>query len=290
MNAPVIVGFDGSATARSAVHYGAREAQRRGCDLQITHALGWPVILPPFHAPYDLHDQGQRTAMLDLLAKVAHEVQEEHTSLSVTTRLLDGPASSILIDASRNAQLLAVGHRGSGGFPDLLTGSVATQVAGHTRCPAVIVRGDDQQPDDRPIVVGTDGSSGSRAAAEAAFTQARLRDAELVLAYHSARRSSAGAIATSNLPFWATVGDTAAGTHGISAHYPTVKYRTEIVSGDSAASALMNFSQRLAAGLLVVGSRGLGGFSGLLMGSTSRSLIDHAPCPVMVVPSARDAK
>ncbi|WP_229070899.1 universal stress protein [Actinoplanes sp. DH11] len=289
MNAPVVVGFDGSATARSAVHYSAREAKRRGCALQITHALSWPVILPPFHAPYDLHDQGPRAAMLDLLAKAAHEVQEEHTDLSVTTHLLDGSASAILLDASRFAQLLVVGHRGSGGFAGLLTGSVATQVAGHTRCPVVIVRGEDQLSDDGPIVVGTDGSSGSRAAAEAAFTQARLRDAELILTYHSARRSSAGAIATSTLPFWATVGDSAAGTHGISAQYLSVEYRTEVVSGDSPAAALMTFSQRVAAGLLVVGSRGLGGFSGLVMGSTSRSLIEHAPCPVMVVPSPRDA-
>jgi nucleotide-binding universal stress UspA family protein len=288
MNAPVVVGFDGSATALSAVLYGAREAKRRGCALQIIHALGWPVILPPFHAPYDQHDQGPRAAMLDLLAKAAHEVQEEHPDLPVTTHLLDGSASAILLDASRRAQLLVVGHRGSGGFAGLLTGSVATQVAGHAQCPVVIVRGD-HLSDDGPVVVGTDGSSGSRAATEAAFTQARLRDVELVLAYHSARRSSAGSIVTSTLPFWATIGDSAAGTHGISAQYPNVSYRTEVVSGDSPAAALMAFSQRVAAGLLVIGSRGLGGFRGLVMGSTSRSLIEHAPCPLMVVPSPNDA-
>jgi nucleotide-binding universal stress UspA family protein len=289
MNAPVTVGFDGSATARSAVHYGAREAQRRGCALQITHALGWPVILPPFHAPYDQHDQGPRAAMLELLAKVAHEVGEEHPHLSVTTHLLDGSASAVLLDASRSAQLLVVGHRGSGGFAGLLTGSVATQVAVHSQCPVVILRGDDSPSDGGPIVVGTDGSSGSRKAAEAAFTQARLRDAELVLAYQSARSSSAGAIATSDVPFWATIGDAAAGPHGISAQFADVRYRTEVLSGDSAAAALMSFSARISAGLLVVGSRGLGGFRGLVMGSTSRSVIDHAPCPVMVVPSAGDA-
>jgi nucleotide-binding universal stress UspA family protein len=42
------------------------------------------------------------------------------------------------------------------------------------------------------------------------------------------------------------------------------------------------------AGLLVVGSRGLGGFRGLMMGSTSRNLIERAPCPVMVVPAVHD--
>ncbi|MFC7535586.1 universal stress protein [Actinoplanes sp. GCM10030250] len=289
MNAPVVVGFDGSATARSAVHYGAREAQRRGCELHIEHVLGWPVILPPFHAPYDKYDQGPRTAMLDLLAKAAHEVQQEYADLPVTTHLLDGSAGAVLRDASRSAQLLVVGHRGSGGFAGLLTGSVATQVAGHAHCPVIVVRGDDHVSDDGPIVVGTDGSSGSRTAAEAAFAQARLRDTEVVLAHQPARRSSAGAIATSNLPFWATVGDSSAGAHGISDQHPDVEYRTEVVSGESAAAALITFSRRISAGLLVVGSRGLGGFSGLVMGSTSRSLIDHAPCPVMVVPSAPTA-
>ncbi|WP_328475089.1 universal stress protein [Actinoplanes sp. NBC_00393] len=282
MNAPVVVGFDGSATARSATLYAAREAQRRGTALQIIHALGWPVILPPFHAAYDLHDQGPRAAMLDLLAKAAHEVQQEHPTLQVTTQLLDGPAGATLLDASRNAQLLVAGHRGSGGFAGLLTGSVATQLAGHAHCPTVIVRGDDLS-DDGPVVLGTDGSSGARLAAEAAFAQARLRNAELVLAYQSARTSSAGAIVTSNLPFWATVGDAAAGAHGVSARYPSVDYRTEVVSADSAAAGLIAVSRRISAGLLVVGSRGLGGFGGLILGSTSRSLIDHAPCPVMVV-------
>ncbi|MEU4427442.1 universal stress protein [Actinoplanes sp. NPDC024001] len=285
MNAPVIVGFDGSETARSAVHYGAREAQRRGSELRIMHVLGWPVILPPFHAPYDQHDQGPRAAMLDLLAKAAHEVQQEHAGLKVTTHLLDGSASAVLLDASRSAQLLVVGHRGAGGFPGLLTGSVATQVAGHAHCPVVIVHDDDHLTGDGPIVVGTDGSSGARQAAEAAFQQARLRDTELILAYQTPRRSTAGAIATSTLPFWATVGDAAAGAHGAGARHPDVRYRTEVVSGDSAASALIALSARVEAGLLVVGSRGLGGFRGLVTGSTSRSLIDHAPCPLMVVPS-----
>lgn len=133
------------------------------------------------------------------------------------------------------------------------------------------------------------GSSGSRTAADAAFTQARLRDAELILAYQSAGTSPASAIATSDVPFWRAVGDSAADAHGISVRYPDVEYRTEVLSGDSAAAALMTLSRRTSASLLVVGSRGLGGFRGLVMGSTSRSLIDHAPCPVMVVPSDRDA-
>jgi len=286
MSAPVVVGFDGSATAQSAVHYGAREALRRGCGLRVVHAFGWPVILPPFHAPYDQHDQGPRAAMLDLLAQNAHEVRAAHPSLSVTTRLIDGSPGGVLVDVSRDAQLLVVGHRGLGGFTGLLVGSVAAQAAGHARCPVVVVRGDDP-PDGAPVVLGTDGSSGANRAAEVAFAQAQLRDVELILAHHQpVRRSSAGASVTGDPGFWATVGDPAAGALGVGARYPDVKYRTEVVPGASAASALITLARRTSAGLLVVGSRGRGGFRGLVTGSTSRNVIEHASCPVMVVPAA----
>ena len=191
MSAPVVVGFDGSATARSAVQYGAREALRRGCGLRIVHAFGWPVILPPFHAPYDQHDRGPRAAMLDLLAQTAYKVQADHPHLSVTTRLIDGSPGAILVGASRDAQLLVVGHRGLGGFSGLLVGSVAAQAAEHARCPVVVVRGD-CPPDAAPVVLGTDGSPGANRAAEVAFAQAQLRDVELILAHHQPARRRSG--------------------------------------------------------------------------------------------------
>jgi nucleotide-binding universal stress UspA family protein len=288
MNKPVVVGFDGSATAWSAVHYGAREALRRGCGLRIVHAFGWPVIGPPFHAPYDQHDQGPRAAMLALLAQTAHDVRADHPSLSVTTRLIDGSPGGVLVDVSREAQLLVVGHRGLGGFAGLLVGSVAAQASAHARCPIVVVRGDDPA-EGAPVVLGTDGSPGANRAAEVAFVEAQRRDVELILAHHQpARRTAAGAIATGDPGFWATVGDPAAGALGVGARYPDVKYRTEVVPGDSVASALTALARRTSAGLLVVGSRGLGGFRGLVMGSTSRNVIEQAPCPVMVVPAAHD--
>jgi nucleotide-binding universal stress UspA family protein len=289
MSAPVVVGFDGSAAALSAVHYGAREAQLHGSGLRIVHAFGWPVILPPFHAPYDQHDQGPRAAMLDLLAQTAHEVQADYPRVPVSTRLIDGSPGGVLVDASRDARLLVLGHRGLGGFAGLLVGSVAAQVTGHAHCPVVVVRGD-RPPDGAPIVLGTDGSPAANRAAEVAFAQAQLHDVELILAHHQpAGRSSAGATVASHPGFWATVGDPAAGAFGAGARYPDVKYRTEVVPGDSVASALIAFARRASAGLVVVGSRGLGGFRGLVMGSTSRNLIEHAACPVMVVPADHDA-
>ncbi|MFJ5599950.1 universal stress protein [Micromonospora parva] len=139
-------------------------------------------------------------------------------------------------------------------------------------------------------MLGTGGPPGANRAAEIAFAQAQLRDVELILAYpQPARRSSAGAIATGHPGFWVMVGDPAAGALGIGARHPDVKCRAEVVPGrDSVASALISFARRTSAKLLVVGSRGLRGFRGLVVGSTSRNVIEHAPCPVMVVPAVRD--
>jgi nucleotide-binding universal stress UspA family protein len=222
------------------------------------------------------------------LAQTARKVQVDHPDLSVTTRLVDGSPGAGLVRTSGEAQLLVVGHRGLGGFSGLLVGSVAAQAAAHARCPVVVVRGD--RPDDAaPIVLGTDGSTGANRAAEAAFAQAQLRDVELILAHHQpARRRPAEPIATGNPGFWATVGDSAAGALGVGARYPDVKYRTEVVPGDSVASALISLARDTSAGLLVVGSRGPGGFRGPVLGSTPRNVIEHAPCPVMVVPAVHD--
>lgn len=275
MNLPVVVGFDGSEAARSAVEHGAREALLRGCGLRLVHAFGWP-------APYDRVGQGPRVAMLTLLEQAAHDVRTGHPSLLVTTRLIDGSPGGVLVDASRDAQLLVVGHRGLGGFAGLLLGSVAAQVTAHARSPVVVVRGE-RPPEGAPVVLGTDGSPGANRAAEVAFAQAQRGDVELILAH----RQPLGAIEPG---FWATVGDSAAGALGVGARYPDVKYRAEVVTGDSVSSALIELARRTSAGLLVVGSRGLGGFAGLMMGSTSRNLIEHAPCPVMVVPHVHDGQ
>jgi nucleotide-binding universal stress UspA family protein len=141
MNASVIVGFDGSAPARVAVRYAADEALRRGCDLYLFHAFGWPLIYPPFGGGYDPHDRGPRVATQDLLAQTARDVEQEQPNLSVHTRLVDGSPGGVLVEASREAELLVVGHRGLGGFTGLLAGSVGIQAAGHALCPVVVVRG-----------------------------------------------------------------------------------------------------------------------------------------------------
>ena len=67
--------------------------------------------------------------------------------------------------------------------------------------------------------------------------------------------------------------------------YPDVKVHREVRTGEPPAVVISRLAHDVGAGLVVVGSRGIGGFRSLLVGGTSRTLVDHAPCPVMVVPT-----
>jgi len=291
MNAPVVVGFDGSSSARAAVQYGVREALLRGCGLRLVHAFSWPLIYPPFGAEYDPHDRGPRVAMLNLLKVMARDVQRDHPDLAVDTRIVEGSPGGVLVAASAEAAVLVVGHRGMGGFTGLLAGSVGIQLTGHAQCPVVVVRGKPAtaslQPGNGPIVLGFDGSPGAVMAADAAFAQAQRWAAELLVVHHHpphASRAEAAAAAAGNRPPPRATDEFAASLRVAAEAYPEVKYRTEVIPGDSAATTLIAASRSVDAGLLVVGARGVGGFRGLVMGSTSRSLVEHAPCPMMVIP------
>jgi nucleotide-binding universal stress UspA family protein len=292
MSAPVVVGFDGSSSARAAVQYGVGEALLRGCDLRLVHAFSWPLIYPPFGAEYDPHDHGPRVAMLKMLTAMARDVQRDHPDLAVDTRIVDGSPGGVLVAASSDATVLVVGHRGMGGFTGLLAGSVGMQTTGHAHCPVVVVRGKPTtaagpQPGGGPIVLGFDGSPSASMAANAAFAQAQRWGDELLVVHHhpphTARAEAEAAVAGHRSPR-CTTDEFAASLSVAAAGYADVMYRTEVVHGGSAATALIAAARSVDAGLLVVGARGVGGFRGLVMGSTSRSLVEHAPCPVMVIP------
>jgi nucleotide-binding universal stress UspA family protein len=284
MTGPVIVGFDGSTAAHDAVGYGAAEALLRGGELHLVHAFSWPLIYPPFGATYDPHDHGPRSAMLDVVSQTAREAERAHPGLSVRSRILDGSPGGVLVTASRDADLLVVGHRGTGGFPGLLAGSVGMQTAGHAHCPVVIVRGTARSAD-APVVLGVDGSPGARAAADAAFAQARRRSTELLIVHHRPPHSGRAETEAGHSPDPAAVHHVEASMRGVADRYRDVRWRMEVHGGDSAAAALMAAADDCGAGLVVVGSRGIGGFRAMVMGSTVRTLIEHAPCPVMAVPS-----
>jgi nucleotide-binding universal stress UspA family protein len=282
----VIVGVDGSPPAIRATEVAGELATRRGLPLQVMHVFSSPAMYPPFLPESPAIQVEPRALARKVLITAAEHVSELYTDLEVDTRLVEGHPAGALVDASRNAEFLVVGHRGLGGFTELLIGSVGVHVTTHAHSPVLVVRGEPGDPD-APVVVGVDGSMAARAAAEMAFQEARLRGSDLVVALAwPPARSWPAAVAAAGLPPQPGEIDPIEVSLGrISDRYPEVKVRRELRHGDSPTQVIAELATEVGAGLIVVGSRGVGGFHGLMMGGTCRALVDHAPCPLMVIPA-----
>ncbi|MEJ3653277.1 universal stress protein [Actinomycetes bacterium KLBMP 9759] len=285
---PVVVGVDGSDEALTAARWAAREAALRGAALRVVHAYGW---LPVDEADQltltdDVYAVLARAARARLATAVA-TARDEAPGVSVDGVLMPDYAVPRLVEETGAAQLVVVGHGRQRGLTGVLAGSTALSVSTHARCPVVVVRGDQALPSgsaaDRPVVVGVDGSPLSEAAIPFAFEAAALRGAPLV-AVHTWADTSAD-LSVWPLIDWAAVeveeqALLAERLAGWSAKFPDITVR-RVVRRDRPAAALLEVAA--AAQLVVVGSRGRGGFRGLLLGSVGTALIHHGPCPVAIV-------
>ncbi|GAA3293559.1 universal stress protein [Dactylosporangium vinaceum] len=278
----IVVGYDGSDPARQAVEWAADEAERTGCQLQIvnTYQVYWPG---PYYAAVGEQLEAARQAAEQLVSQMAAHVRERACGLDVIGLSIDAPAAATLLDlGDAGARLLVVGSRGAGGLSNLLMGSVSQQVATHAHVPVAVVRGRSTAADG-PVVVGVDGSASSEDALALAFAAAADRHTELIaVRIHATPPQPAlplpdieafeRAALDSSLEPWQE-------------RYPDVKVEALVAPG-RAAKALLGVSHT--AQLVVVGSRGHGGFAGLLLGSVGQQLMHHAECPVLIAHGRRD--
>jgi nucleotide-binding universal stress UspA family protein len=175
-----------------------------------------------------------------------------------------------------------------------MVGSVALHVAAHAHSPvAVIPMG--HRPGGGPVLVGVDGSANSMAAIAFAFDEAASRGVDLVAVLTFDDWATQG-MTSRPLPFsvaatqeqHAVMSEELAGWRE---KYPDVQVRQEVLRGQ-AADCLLGFAEHAPQAqrpqMIVVGSRGRGGLTGLFLGSTSHALICYATCPVVVVRPAQD--
>jgi nucleotide-binding universal stress UspA family protein len=152
----------------------------------------------------------------------------------------------------------------------------------------VVVRGTETAHG--PVVVGVDGSPTSEAALAFAFDEASTRGAVLVAVMTSQDFTVDSAYNVSRMAAdWAQVEEDerrllAQRLAGWQEKHPDVDVH-RVVLRDRPARALMRYAAQ--AQLLVVGSHGHGGFTGMLIGSTSQALVHHAPCPLAIVRPAK---
>jgi nucleotide-binding universal stress UspA family protein len=283
MTLPVTVGIDGSGAAERALGWAASEAVLRHAPLDVVHVSQF-ITVPPGVPPATSMNAAmaeERQKWLDEAATVVKAVAPE---VAVSTTLIDDQVLRALTTRSSQAQLLVLGSRGRGGFTELLAGAVAVALSAHARCPVAIVRGSIPDPTS-PVVVGIDGSATSDAALAFAVDEASLRSVPLV-AYHVWSDNS-HLPGVQGQPFvldWNAIREAEENVlterlAGVQDRYPEVEIR-RVVERDRPAHGLIRQSAR--AQLVVVGSRGRGGLTGMLLGSTSHALIHHAACPVVV--------
>jgi len=282
---PIVVGIDGSDSAQEAVSWAADEAARRGTGVRLVSAVHVPPSGYRAMAPLPLGFIDELKADADrAVAQARSAIQERHADLAVETVVPVASPAPALIEESKNALLLVLGSRGSGGFTGMLVGSTAVALATHGYCPVAVIRGN--RPATGPVVVGLDGSPTSEAAVALAFEEASLRGAELVAVHTWTEYASDVSYATARqfVVDWKAIE-----RHqvelldqqlaGWQAKYPDVHVR-RVVARDRPARCLLNESAD--AQLLVIGSRGHGGFTGMLLGSTSQALVYHATIPLLV--------
>jgi len=285
---PIVVGVDGSASARLAVTWAADEAAARHVPLRIVHANPWPSVRPQARLPVE-YQQPRLEFARELVQRSVAAAGAGHPALTVTSQLATATPIELMLDESRRAQLVVLGSRGLGGVSGMLLGSVAVAVASHGQCPLVVVRGSDLEaapPTDGPVVVGVDGTPNDTPALRFAFEFADRRGAPLTV-LHTWSDVPLDTPETDGHRFtdWSAVEE---GEHRLLAErlagwqqeFPDVKI-SKVVTRDRPVRSLLDAAAT--ARLLVVGSRGRGGFTGMLLGSTSQALLHHSPCPVAVV-------
>ncbi|MGW3784664.1 universal stress protein [Micromonospora chokoriensis] len=285
MNRPVVVGVDGSPSSLVAAEHAARAAQLRSRPLHLVHGFLHPLGYGVPLNPYDLGVPAPSEDAQKMLERTATELADRWPGLVVEVRQVAGGPGITMIEESRRADLVVVGSRGLGGFAGLLLGSVGSQVAAHAHCPVLVVRPDEQPiPVDAPVLVGVDGSESSRLAAGYAADEASLRDVPVVLVHvgpPTEGRTVPEEIEESQAAYQAdAVRLLADASAAVRAEHPDLVVREHPVRAAGAAQGLIEASGN--ASLLVVGTRGRAGFTGMLLGSVSQAAIQHAHCPVLV--------
>lgn len=287
----IVCAVDGSEASKTATKWAANTAVKRGIPLRLVSSYSMPQFLyaEGMVPPQELFDDLQNEAMgkIDEARRIAHETAPE---IKIGHTIVEGSPIDMLLEISKTATMIVMGSRGLGGLSGMVMGSVSAAVVSHAECPVVVVREDNELDETTkygPVVVGVDGSDVSQQATEVAFAEADARGSELV-AVHTwmdMQMQSSLAGVTAAQADWNEIEQQQIGLlekrlQPLVEKYPNVPVK-KVITRDRPVRALAEQSE--GSQLLVVGSHGRGGFKGMLIGSTSRALLQSAPSPLMVV-------
>jgi nucleotide-binding universal stress UspA family protein len=287
----IVVGVDGSPSSDMAVRWAAREAGMRNVPLSIVHvierppwglvALGGGAVPPPSEINEWRKAEGED--IISAAVELAKDSVQNGTLPQLHVAVYFSATGPALFDLSTHAQMIVVGCRGHGRLGRVLLGSVSTGLIHHAHCPVAVIHDEipvASQPSQLPVVVGIDGSPASELATAIAFDEASWRGVELI-ALHAWSDAHVSDIPSIEWSAQQAVGEEALAERlaGWRERYPDVAVRRRIVL-DAPARHLLEEAE--SSQLLVVGSHGRGGFSGMLLGSVSTAVAQAACVPVIV--------
>ncbi|PRI12172.1 universal stress protein [Leucobacter massiliensis] len=280
MSEKYLIGVDGSEQSRAALAWGLARATERGASVELLHVADDSFL-------------SESVAFLSEAQQASEQMLQGETEYArslgfsgkITGTAVVGHPIAELEEASKHADLLVLGAHGGSRFAGSFFGTRAVKAAATAHCPVAVIPADDADAVSRTgVVVGVDGSEPSKRAIAFAAEEASTRGVPLIAVYawmppltpgleylwseelvESQRAAAEEAIAI--------------GVAGLAQRYPDLEVRREIVQSAPVA-ALVQAAER--ADMIVVGSRGRGGISRLLLGSVSHGVLQALPCPVVV--------
>lgn len=286
----ILVGVDGSAAARYAVDWAARDAAMRNVPLTIVHAvrpIGITVPQAPVPTAFSRWQVDNAQKYLDDAVEIAQQSTPDGGPAQLHSAVLFSPVVPALVDLSKESEMVVLGSRGRSALARTVLGSVCSSLIRHAHCPVAVIHDEDPlmpHPAEAPVLVGIDGSPTSELATAIAFDEASRRGVGLVAVH------TWSDIEVSDFPEikWPAMKPEAEETlaerlAGWQERYPDVAVR-RVVDCDQPTYHLMRQSE--SAQLVVVGSHGRGGFAGMLMGSVSSAVAHSSRVPVIVARQA----
>jgi nucleotide-binding universal stress UspA family protein len=274
----IIVGVDETGEAAAALRWAVEEGALHGWGVRAVMVWAWADQ----HHLDDAFDPGydQESADKALEEAVVRAVGED-AAAAVERAAIDGYPTRVLVEEADGARLLVVGARAGGPLTTLLIGSVSDDCLHHATSPVAVVHERPAGERSGRIVVGVDGSERAQGALGWAIAEARRRGAVLE-AVHAWQVPVGSGTSTGTPVYPSSAEELARGVLTAAVDQED----TDGVRIDAHLACAPPVRALLAAAegadLVVVGSRGLGGFKSLLLGSVSRRLAHQAPCPVVV--------
>jgi nucleotide-binding universal stress UspA family protein len=275
---PIVVGVDSSDSARFAAEWAADLAAVRGCPLHLVHVVpGYPQDAAPLPVPLWLRE------VVDAAVRTGADAAD--------IEIVSGGTDRLLLQRAAGAELLVVGSYGEAAWSGMLAGRTGLTLVERAPCPVAVVRGRAPRippPRQGPVVVGVDGSPASVRALVLGADLAAATGADLLAVHAFTDVSASGGSPHRRQEDWARlVAEAEAELEQTAAaaiaDRPQVRFSYRVVAGTTLRVLI---DQAESARAVVVGQRDERSPAGeMVLGSTSRGLVEFAPCPVVVLPA-----